>query len=353
MVQLYVRGRNFDVLARRTNGAVETHRGGRRQHNNAGHKRGCQEINRKREDSEEGLKGLEGAKGKGHGTAQAERARSKPLPARMYRGPCRGRPTAFALAFAPRSLSIGLASRAEALISGCSDVRRSPHLRRSSRYRSPPHLAAPGLRLPLRPTPPDVDSGVSEGRHRRQTVRVEASRHQNRTRRCKQGAVLLGAPGATCPHVRAPRPWPRPSYNCQVLHTGLCRLRTPPFGRDTRASGALIERRRQPGDSRLEGDALGARGVGGARGAEVKLALLATVCPRTCAKGFVARTVAPPGQVPGGESGSPSPYMYLKQASSSKHTKVPIQAHPSSCLLACSLSPLEPGREAYEIKQAS
>ena len=48
-----------------------------------------------------------------------------------------------------------------------------------------------------------------------------------------------------------------------------------------------------------------------------------------------------------GESGSPSPY--LKQASSSKHTKVPIQAHPSSCLLACSLSPLEPGREAYEI----
>ena len=48
-----------------------------------------------------------------------------------------------------------------------------------------------------------------------------------------------------------------------------------------------------------------------------------------------------------GESGSPSPY--LKQASSSKHTKVPIQAHPSSCLLACSLSPLEPGREAYEV----
>ena len=123
----------------------------------------------------------------------------------------------------------------------------------------------------------------------------------------------------------------------------------PVWPRHTGGRAALIERRRQPGDSRLEGDALGARGVGGARGAEVKLALLAAVCPRTCAKGFVARTVAPPGQVPGGESGSPSPYMYLKQASSSKHTKVPIQAHPSSCLLACSLSPLEPGREAYEV----
>ena len=64
MVQLYVRGRNFDVLARRTNGAVETHRGGRRQHKtlqtDTKGERGCQEINRKREDSEEGLKGLEG-----------------------------------------------------------------------------------------------------------------------------------------------------------------------------------------------------------------------------------------------------------------------------------------------------
>ena len=70
----------------------------------------------------------------------------------------------------------------------------------------------------------------------------------------------------------------------------------PVWPRHTGGRAALIERRRQPGDSRLEGDALGARGVGGARGAEVKLALLATVCPRTCAKGFVARTVAPPGR---------------------------------------------------------
>ena len=152
-VERTVNCEQISVLARRTNGAVETHRGGRRQHKtlqtDTKGERGCQEINRKREDSEEGLKGLEGAKGKGHGTAQAERARSKPLPARMYRGPCRGRPTAFALAFAPRSLSIGLARAVEALISGCSDVRRSPHLRRSSRYRSPPHLAAPGLRISL------------------------------------------------------------------------------------------------------------------------------------------------------------------------------------------------------------
>ena len=176
----------------------------------------------------EGTRGGGARRCEGGGRQQVVLARSQPLPARTYRG----RPAAFA----PRSLSIGLARRFFGR--RCVDFLRVPaQLHLSLRLCCP--LAGCPMWIPgcvrvaivLGVARPGVVVGI------------------------EQGATMLDTPAASG------RPAP---LACWPL-AGPRWLRTTPFSRDPG------ERRR-----RLRGDALGGTG-----GTEVKLALLAVVSPRT------------------------------------------------------------------------
>ena len=175
---------------------------------------------------------------------QAVLAPSQPLPARTYRW----QPAAFAPWSLPVSLTGHFARGTIALLSVPAPL---PVLSRLSRPLAGQDLWVPGW------------AGVVALLGA--IIRVE------------QGAALFDAPTALgCPAPLAVQPRPT-----------LLGLHARPFGPGT------TERCR-----------FGSYALGGARGTEVKLALLAVVSPRTL-KGFVARTtVAPPVQV--GESGRES-----------------------------------------------
>ena len=170
---------------------------------------------------------------------QAVLAPSQPLPARTYRW----QPAAFA----PRSLPVSLTGHfARVTIALLSVPAPLPVPSRLSRPLAVQDLWVPGW------------AGVVALLGA--IIRVE------------QGAALVDAPTAwRCPAPLAGQPRPT-----------LLGLHARPFGPGT------TERCR-----------FGSYALGGACGTEVKLALLASVSPRTCTEGFAAHTVAPPQQVGG------------------------------------------------------
>ena len=112
---------------------------------------------------------------------------------------------------------------------------------------------------------------------------------------------MLGAPAAMgCPSPLARRPWPSLRW-----------LRASPFGHGT--TGRRVRHRRNA--------------LWGARGAEVKLTLLAAEGPSTRAKWFVARAIAPSLEVERG--GRESKLHAVSKGAPSASARV-IRAHVGS-----------------------